>query len=150
MRRPGKLPGLAITKRLALKRCAKGVLVMYRRGFDTFTIEITPRKPDEPGMGSLDKEARTTMQDAVLTGGYLKGARARTWLSSAMLPVEHVWGDSMMIPYQGPTLLTYSDRSQVVIYGDLTRQELIDIANSLQVHGAVERPLPAGYGDQAL
>jgi hypothetical protein len=57
LRRPGKLPGLASTKRLALKRCAQGVLIMYRRGFDTFTIEITPRKPEEPGMGKLDDGA---------------------------------------------------------------------------------------------
>ena len=147
VRRPGRLPGLAITKRLALKRCAQGVLIMYRRGFDNFTIEITPRKPDDPGMGKLDQGENMTMQDTVLTGGYLKGSRARTWLSSAMLPVEHVWGDSMEVPYQGPTLLTYSDRSQVVIYGDLTRQELIEVADSLSVYGDVNRPLPAGYGD---
>jgi (2Fe-2S) ferredoxin len=147
VRRPGKLPGLAISKRLALKRCAQGVLVLYRRGFGTFTVEVSPRIPGEPGMGTLPRESRQTMQETVLSGGYLKGARARTWISSALLPVAHVWGDSMYVKEQGPTLLTYSDRSQVVIYGDLTRQELIDVANSLQVHGDVEKPLPAGYGD---
>ena len=53
----------------------------------------------------------------------------------------------MYVKAQGPTLLTYSDRSQVVIYGDLTRQELIDVANSLKVYGDVDRPLPADYGE---
>ena len=52
----------------------------------------------------------------------------------------------MFVAFQGPTLLTYSDRSQIVVYGDLTRQELIDVANSLKVYGDVERPLPEGYG----
>jgi hypothetical protein len=147
VRHPGRLPGLTSNKRIALKRCAQGVLVLYRRGFGTFTIEVTPRKPGEPGMSELPREGRQTMQETVLTGGALDGARARTWISSAMLPVEHVGGDTMYVKGQAPTLLTYSDRSQVVIYGDLTRQELIDVANSLRVYGDVEKPLPAGYGD---
>ena len=53
----------------------------------------------------------------------------------------------MEVPYQSPTLLTCSNRSQVVIYGDLTRQELIAVADSLKIYGDVDRPLPAGYGD---
>ena len=81
-----------------------------------------------------------------MTGGALKGARARTWIASAMLPVARLNGDSIYVKSEGPTLLTYSDRSQVVIYGDLTRQELIDVANSLRVYGDVGRPLPEGYG----
>ena len=48
---------------------------------------------------------------------------------------------------QGPTLLTYNDRWRIVITGDLTRQELVDVANSLKVYGDVDRPLPAGYAD---
>ncbi|HTX70318.1 MAG TPA: hypothetical protein VMH50_14415 [Thermoleophilia bacterium] len=147
VRRPGRLPGLAFERRLALKRCAQGVLILYRRGFDTFTIEITPRLPHKPGMGKLDEMASVTKQDTVLTGGYLKGTRARTWVASAYLPIAHVWGDSMIVPFQGPTLLAYTDRSQIVIYGDLTRQELLDVADSLQVYGDVAKPLPADYGD---
>ena len=146
VRRPGRLPGLGITKRLALKRCAQGVLVLFRRGFQSFTVEISPRLPGEPGLGKLAPESRMTAQDTVLTGGYLKGARARTWISTAMLPVTHPWGNSMFVWEQGPTLLAYSDRSLVAIYGDLTRQELIDVANSLRVYGDTERPLPEGYG----
>ncbi len=34
-----------------------------------------------------------------------------------------------------------------MIYGDLTRQELTDVADSLQIYGDVDRPPPAGYGD---
>ena len=67
--------------------------------------------------------------------------------AAALLPVSHISGNSMMTEDNGPTLLTYSDRSMITIYGDLTRQELIDVANSLTVYGDVNRPLPAGYGD---
>lgn len=147
VRRPGRLPGLGITKRLALKRCAQGVLVLFRRGFQSFTVEISPRLPGEPGLGKLALEGRMTAQDTVLTGGYLKGARARTWISTALLPVTHLRGDSMFVSQQGPTLLAYSDRSLVAIYGDLTRQELIDVAGSLRVYGDVGRPLPKHYGE---
>ena len=147
VRPPGRLAGLEITKRLALKRCAQGVLVLFRRGFQSFTVEISPRLPGDPGLGDLEPEGRVSAEDTVLTGGDLKGARARTWICSAMLPVTHLTPDSMEVSLQGPTLLTYSDRSQVVIYGDLTRQELIDVANSLKIYGDVDRPLPSGYGD---
>lgn len=147
VRRPGRLAGLGITKRLALKRCAQGVLVLFRRGFQSFTVEVSPRLPGEPGLGELAPEERMTAEDAVLTGGYLKGARARTWISTAVLPVAHLGGDSMFVSYQGPTLLTYSDRSLIAVYGDLTRQELIDVANSLRVYGDPDKPLPAGNED---
>ena len=146
VKRPGQEPGLAYSRRLALRRCAQGVLVLYRRGFQSFTVQISPRLPGEPGLHGLEEEGRVTAQDTVLTGGALKGARARTWIASAMLPVARLNGDSIYVKSEGPTLLTYSDRSQVVIYGDLTRQELIDVANSLRVYGDVGRPLPEGYG----
>jgi hypothetical protein len=146
VREPGRLPGVTRSTWLGPEDAIQGVLVEFRRGFDSFTIEIKPRLPDEPGLHELDPLSRATAEDTVLTGGYLKGAPARTWISSALLPVSHVGGDSMFVAYQGPTLLTYSDRSQIVIYGDLTRQELIDVADSLKAYGDVERPLPAGYG----
>jgi hypothetical protein len=98
-------------------------------------------------MGKLTKVDRLTEQDVTLTGGFLKGARARTWISSADLPFSHVNGNSMFTSEDGPTLLTYSDRSMITICGDLTRQELIAVANSLKVYGDVAKPLPAGYGD---
>ena len=43
---------------------------------------------------------------------------------------------------QGPILGTHIGRYTVTIYGDLTRQELIDVANSLQAAGrdATARP----------
>jgi len=143
VKEPGTSAGLDEKKRLALNGCAQGVLILFRRGFDSFTVEISPRLPGEPGLRGLSPESSATAKDTVLTGGYLKGGRARTWISSAILPVSHVNGDTMYVPYQGPTLLTYSDRSQVVIYGDLTRRELVDVANSLRAYGDVARPLPA-------
>lgn len=143
----GRVPGVVRSRRTGLSDCEQGVLVRFRRGFASFVVEISPKLPGEPGMGSLTRDTRPTVQDVTLTGGYLKGARARTWISAAQLPVHHISGNSMMTESDGPTLLTYSDRSMITIYGDLTRQELIDVANSLTVYGDVNRPLPAGYGD---
>lgn len=68
-----------------------------------------------------------------LTGGALRGVTARTWTS----------------PYKGlgPTLTAFGERSRVVIWGDLTGQELIDVANSLRAYGDVDRPLLPGYAE---
>lgn len=108
------------------------VVARYRRGFSMFVVEIRPllRGAGTPrGFGSN----RRGTEDVTLTGGYLKGRRARTSIS------PHLG--------KGPTLLTYSDRSLITITGDLTRQELIDVATSLKAYGDVDRPLPADYGD---
>ena len=107
------------------------VMVRYRRGFSSFVVEIRPllRGDNTP---RHFKAGRLSGEDVTLSAGYLRGRRARTYIA----------------PYrgQGPTLVTYSDRSMVTITGDLTRQELIDVANSLKAYGDVEKPLPAGYG----
>ncbi len=69
----------------------------------------------------------------MLSSGYLEGAKARVWIS----------------PYfgEGPTLVTSSDRSRITITGDLTRQELLAVANSFSAVGHVDKPLPKGYGE---
>jgi hypothetical protein len=70
-------------------------------------------------------------QDVVLTGGYLKGASARVRIS----------------PFgEGRTLVTTTDRSRVTITGDLTRRELLDVADSITAVGDLDKPLPKGYG----
>ena len=63
----------------------------------------------------------------MLSDGALEGQPSRSWVT----------------PYNGlgPVLLTRSDRSQVAIWGDLTRQEMLDIANSLQAVGDTDKPL---------
>lgn len=127
----GSTPGTGILKRLALKRCKQKVLVQFRRGFDTFTVTISPRVPGE---GMVDERSAEVPsgRDAILTGGYLKGATARTWLSSADYRYRAWDGNSWSEDTQGPTLLAYDDRWKVVISGGLTRQELADVANSLK------------------
>jgi hypothetical protein len=108
------------------------VMVRYRRGFSSFVVEIRPLLHGDRTPRHF-KAGRLSGEDVTLSGGYLKGRPARTYIA----------------PYlgQGPTLITYSDRSMITVTGDLTRQELIDVANSLQVHGDVEKPLPPGYGE---
>jgi hypothetical protein len=109
----------------------QAVLVRFRRGFDSFVVQITPKAFGEEIRDEADGTGDA--QDVTLSGGYLKGARARTWIA----------------PYQGlgPRLLTYSIRSQVVIWGDLTRQELIDVANSMKAYGDQEKPPALGAQD---
>ena len=107
------------------------VMVRYCRGFSTFVIAIRPLL--HGGSIGGDESGRLGAEDVTLTAGYLKGARARIFIS----------------PYfgGGPTLVTSSDRFRTTIAGDLTRRELIDVANSLKAHGDVDKPLPAGYGE---
>ena len=52
--------------------------------------------------------------------------------------------DGTQIGISPPTLITYSDRSKVVITGDLTRDELVKVAESMKVYGDESRPLHAG------
>ena len=145
VRRPdGSTPGAGISKRLALHRCDHAVRVLFRRGFDTFTVTVTPRS----GIRSIADvtAAGTGWRDVVLTDGYLKGTAARTYISDSFV-YETRGTDFASRDSQGPTLLAYSDRWRIIITGSLTRQELVDVANSLKVYGDVDKPLPAGYVD---
>ena len=90
----GSTPGMSFVKRLALKRCRQTVLVEFRRGFDTFSIMITLGCPGRAGRRAPGGPDR----DVVLTGGYLKGAAGRTWLSA---------GDYATT--RGPTLLAFAE-----------------------------------------
>ena len=56
--------------------------------------------------------------------------------------------DGTQIGISAPTLITYSDRSKVVITGDLTRDELVKVAESMKVYGDVDRPLMPGFENQ--
>jgi hypothetical protein len=103
------------------------VVARYRRGFSTFVIDIRPL-----GSRSVVPSAVLNGTDVTLTSGYLKGRHASVSISPNLA--------------SGPALATRSDRSKITISGDLTRQELIDVADSLKVYGNVSRPLPAGYG----
>jgi hypothetical protein len=120
----GSTPGMSFVKRLALKRCRQTVLVEYRRDFDTFAIVVSPRLPEERLLDERSGDD-SNGRDMVLTGGYLRGATGRTWLSDA--DFGHT---------RGPTLLAFVGGWKVDISGGLTRQELVEVANSLQqVHG---------------
>ncbi len=145
LRRPGLRPGVSVSRLTGLADHGQMVLLLFRRGFDSFVVRISPRMKGETSIGS-SKIADPTAQDVTLTGGYLKGTRARTWTSLA--DQSHLNYGTVTVPRvaEGPTLLTYDDRSRITITGDLTRQELIAVANSLKVYGDVSRPLPVGYG----
>jgi hypothetical protein len=123
-------PRKYLWKRISVDASVQRVMVRYRRGFSTFVVAITPVLNGGGSIGG-SKAGRPRAEDVTLTSGYLKGAQARIWIS----------------PYfGGPTLSTHSDRSRITISGDLTRQELIDVANSFRAYGDVGKPLPAGYG----
>jgi hypothetical protein len=101
------------------------VQLVYRNGFSQFAIGVSPLP--SPAYDSLGSTGRPGAEDVTLRDGALKGQPSRNWVT----------------PYNGlgPVLLSYSDRSQVAIWGDLTRQELLDIANSLQAVGDADKPL---------
>jgi hypothetical protein len=127
--------GRYVLKRVTISRSIGAtVLERFRRGFGSFVIQIQPKGLGQQldDISPLDRAGGA--QDVTLSGGALKGTRARTWIT----------------PYQGrgPTLLTFSERSQIVISGDLTRQELVEVANSLKAYGDVNRPLLPGYRNQ--
>ena len=102
------------------------VVARYRRGFSTFVVDITPLRSR-----SVVPSAVLNGTDVTLTAGYLKGRHASVSISPNLA--------------SGPALATRSDRSKVIISGDLTRRELIDVANSFKPYGNVSKPLPAAY-----
>jgi hypothetical protein len=106
------------------------VLVRFRRGFSSFTVQITP-KPFGVGVGSGEP-------DVTLSAGYLKGKPAYFGDDSS---------NGLNIGIAMPSLLTYSDRSRILITGDLTRDELVQVANSMKVYGDEGKPPMPGYGD---
>ena len=103
------------------------VLVRFRRGFGSFIVQISPKQFGETVSGK---------PDVILSAGYLKGQPA-------------VFGDDasdgIQIGISAPTLITYSDRSKVVITGDLTRDELTKVAESMKAYGDADRPLMPGF-----
>jgi hypothetical protein len=104
------------------------VLVRFRRGFGSFIVQIGPKTLGETVSGE---------PDVVLSAGHLEGQPA-------------VFGDDAsdgtQIGISAPTLISYSDRSKVVITGDLTRDELIRVAESMKAYGDEDRPLMPGFG----
>jgi hypothetical protein len=133
VRRPqGQTPGIGIHKRLALSRCAHLVRIDYRRGFDSFTVTVTPRSGQRP----LDEVSagRKGSRDVALNDGLLTGATARVWVASLTFTTQTIGGRINEEPSQGPVLVAYTNRWRIVISGALTGQELVDVANSLRVH----------------
>jgi hypothetical protein len=97
------------------------VVARYRRGFSTFVVDVRPPAAEDADLGVFGTNLLGGV-DAKLTAGYLEGETAGTSISPNS--------------GQGPTLLAHSGRYTIAIYGDLTRQELLDVANSLKVTGA--------------
>jgi hypothetical protein len=104
------------------------VMLRYRRGFSTFTIDIRPNGSTHPVPGPRIQDP----SDVTLSAGCLAGRTASTSIAPNF--------------GKGPTLTVKSDRSTITISGDLTRREMIALANSLKAYGDVDKPLPKGYG----
>jgi hypothetical protein len=105
------------------------VMLRYRRGFSSFTIDIRPNGSRLPIPGPNRIQDAT---DVRLSAGYLSGRTASTSIAPNF--------------GKGPTLIVKSDRSTITINGDLTRNEMIALANSMKAYGDVDKPLPEGYG----
>jgi hypothetical protein len=118
-----------VAKRVKGPAGSTTVLVRFRRGFGSFVVQISPKTLGHTVEGE---------PDVILGAGYLEGQPA-------------VFGDDAsdgtQIGISAPTLIVYSDRSEVIITGDLTRDELVKVAESMKVYGDVDRPLMPGFGD---
>jgi hypothetical protein len=119
--------GSVLIKRAKEPPGSSTVLVRYRRGFGSFTVQISPKQLGETVSGK---------PDVILSAGYLKGQPAVFADDAA---------DGTQIGISPPTLIAYSVRSKVVITGDLTRDELVKVANSMKVYGDESRPIMPGF-----
>jgi hypothetical protein len=145
VRRPsGSTPGVSVSKRLALRRCSHLVKALYRRSFDTFTVTIEPRSDQKPV--EQVTAGRRGSHDVELADGFFSGSTARVWIGSTTFTYQFEGGRIEEEVSQGPTLLAYTGDWRVVISGDLTAQELVDVANSLQVYGETASPSPSPSG----
>jgi hypothetical protein len=117
-RRPG--PYKAEWIRTSVDGSVRRVVARYRRGFSSFVVDVRPPARGDADLGEFGTNLLDGV-DAKLTGGYLKGQQAATSISPNGA--------------QGPTLFAHSGRYTIAIYGDLTRQELLDVANSLTATG---------------
>ena len=117
-----------VVKRVKEPPGSPTVLVRFRRGFGWFAVQISPKTLGETVSGK---------PDVILGAGYLKDQPAVFGEDAS---------DGTQIGISAPTLITYSDRSEVIISGDLTRAELVKVAESMKVYGDVDRPLMPGFG----
>lgn len=119
--------GSVLIKRAKEPLGSSMVLVRYRRGFGSFVVQIGPKAFGETVSGK---------PDVILSAGYLKGQPAVFADDAA---------DGTQIGISPPTLITYSVRSKVVITGDLTRGEMVKVAESMKAYGDLDRPLMPGF-----
>jgi len=100
------------------------IVATYRRGFDTFWVETDwqpyayPASRDPLAFGMLPGPPHTTV---ALASGALRGVRVNVVISPAFWP--HLWG-----------CFGEAKRETVSVAGDLTRQELLRVAGSLQAY----------------
>jgi hypothetical protein len=115
--------------RTSIDGSVQRVLLRYRRGFTMFTIDIRPNGSRAQTPGPSRTQDAT---DVKLSAGYLTGRTASTSIAPNF--------------GRGPTLIVKSDRSTITISGNLTRREMIAVANSMKAYGDADKPLPKGYG----
>lgn len=99
----------------------------YRRGLETFWVEIAPisAPPGKSGEalveGGIAPRGTVALEKTLLQGGALRGSRATTGYAEL-----------------GVGLLVFGPEVAVFIGGNLTRDEALGVATSLQWYGRVE------------
>ena len=91
------------------------VFLRYRAGLGVFSIQVAPVLGSSPQRAVKALEHWSTTRKTTLEAGPFAGKTAWTWF----------W-------FQGASLFVFSDAYGVLIVGDLTRHELIGLAQSLQ------------------
>ena len=120
--------GDVVTKRVEWPLDGQTVLVRFRRGFSWFVVRISPKTLGEYLSGP---------PDVTLSAGYLKGQPAAFTDGGT---------STTALGLEVPSLMTFSQRSRIVITGDLTHEELVAVANSMKAYGDLDRPVTPGFG----
>ena len=99
----------------------------YRRGFETFWIEIVP-------LSGPRAVPRAALEESEMTSGYAVAPEATPLPSGVFAGRRAITGYGQA----GAGLLVYGPKVAVFIGGSLTRQEALGVADSLQWYGRAE------------
>jgi len=125
-------PGTTVTragattyKRIVWPSPTARVELVYANGYRRFVVEVYPKLRFGPMSDVPSSLAEVRVMR--LSAGFLEGRTARVSVAPFL--------------GSGPELESETDRSSVVIFGDLTRDELVRIAESLEAVGDVNKRL---------
>jgi hypothetical protein len=104
------------------------VSLAYRRGLDRFIV--TTRLSHVPAPGEPELSPEELWSDPLATGEGFRDEPERIQLSHGSL--EGIEAELLIVPRNTPHIWALTDKLVVTVAGDLTRAELLAVAESLQ------------------